>query len=202
MNPEEAVVLTRYVEALCPSQKFDEYTSDAWHDVLNRYSLDEARRAAVAVAGRQPFVAPGEIATEIRRARADRMARDAETEAPPIDPNRAIDYAAQLQAQRLRVATGQAPVRALEAGVSVADVKAMRQQNDLKAFMRQSIRDAAAENARRKALVKRYPDPWEQMTNLPGHKQWSGSVGGNQHTAAIVAEAEARDAARSHPDAA
>ena len=72
------------------------------------------------------------------------------------------------------------------------DIKIIRQQGDLKAFMRQSIRDAAAENARRKALVKRYPDLWEQMTALPGHKQWSGSVGGNQHTAAIVAEAEAR----------
>ncbi|MCX4540470.1 hypothetical protein [Streptomyces sp. NBC_01565] len=202
MNPDETVALARYVRALCPQQKFDEYTPDAWHDVLRGFTLPEARAAAITVASRQAFVAPGEIVTEARRARAARIAPDAETEAPPVDPDQAITYAARLQARRLEVATGRtAPLQALP-GPTRDDVKAMRQQDDLKAYMRQAIRDAADANTRRKALVRRYPDLWEQVHELHGHKQWSGSVGSNPHTAAIVAEAEARNSARGHSDAA
>ena len=52
MTPDETVALARYVRALCPAQRFDEYTPDAWHDLLHRYTRDEARAAAAAVAGR------------------------------------------------------------------------------------------------------------------------------------------------------
>lgn len=73
MTPDETVVLARYVKALCPQQKFDEFTPDAWHDVLSNYDLADARAASATVARAQPFVAPSEIVTEIVRARAERL---------------------------------------------------------------------------------------------------------------------------------
>lgn len=204
MTPDETVALTRYVAALCPAQRFDEFTADAWWDVLARYTLDEARAAAAAVAGRQPFVSAGEIATEARRARADRIGRDAETEAPPIDPNRAIDYARMLRGRRDGVATGRIPRRELETTVTRDDIAAMQQQGDLKAFMVEGMRAAAGENKRRRALVARHPDLWEQVTALPGQREWSGYIaaaefGGKANDSpvrvallAIVEEAERR----------
>lgn len=73
MNNREAVMLVRYVRALCPSQKIDEFTPDAWSDVLAGYELDDCRAACVALAARQPFIAPAEIITEVRKARRTRL---------------------------------------------------------------------------------------------------------------------------------
>lgn len=53
----------------------DEYTADAWHDLLSAYSLDECRQAVVTVASRQPFVAASEIITEVGRQRRTEMGR-------------------------------------------------------------------------------------------------------------------------------
>ena len=67
MTPSETVILTRYVKALCPQQAIDEYTPDAWHDVLGGLTLTQARTAAANVASKQPFVAPSEILAEAER---------------------------------------------------------------------------------------------------------------------------------------
>jgi hypothetical protein len=48
----------------------DEYTADAWHDLLGDLELAECRSAVVAVAKRQPFIAASEIRAEVKRARA------------------------------------------------------------------------------------------------------------------------------------
>ena len=58
MTHAETVLLTRYVKACCPQQAIDEYTPDAWHDLLGDLALADCRAAAAAVAKRQPFVAP------------------------------------------------------------------------------------------------------------------------------------------------
>jgi hypothetical protein len=108
MNSQQAAVLCRYVRALCPQQKFDEYTPDAWHDVLRDYLLEEARTAAATIASRQPFVSPGEIATEIRRMHADRLGRHTDP-TPTADPDDVAAYQAELAATRQAVATGQTP---------------------------------------------------------------------------------------------
>ncbi|KOV86096.1 MULTISPECIES: hypothetical protein [unclassified Streptomyces] len=99
MNSQEAAVLCRYVRALCPQQKFDEFTPDAWADVLSAYTLNDARQAAARVAKRQPFVAPAEIADEISKLRAERT-HDFRYEPPPgdRDPNYIANYRAQLAA--------------------------------------------------------------------------------------------------------
>lgn len=110
MNEEETVVLARYVKALCPQQKFDEFTADAWHDVLGDFSLIDARSAAAAVARRQPFVSPAEIIGEIKRLRGDRadsfQGPGLPAEIPDADPDDVPAYLAALRAQRTRAADG------------------------------------------------------------------------------------------------
>ncbi|MFF8100105.1 hypothetical protein ACF07S_10070 [Streptomyces sp. NPDC016640] len=125
MTPDETVMLARYVRALCPQQKFDEYTPDAWHDVLADYALPNARAAAAAVARKQPFVSPAEIIAEIRRTRDDRAADiqgpGLPAEVPDADPDDVQAYLAALRGQRTRAADGQVmrrrPVAELLAGV-------------------------------------------------------------------------------------
>lgn len=74
MTDEEVIALSKYVAALCPAQRFNEFTPDAWIDVLAPYAAVDARAAVVAVARRQPFVSPAEIIAEITRIRGDRIA--------------------------------------------------------------------------------------------------------------------------------
>ncbi|MFS8200508.1 hypothetical protein ACLVWQ_17700 (plasmid) [Streptomyces sp. CWNU-52B] len=128
MTPDETVVLARYVRALCPQQKFDEYTPDAWHDVIGDYPLAAARAAAAAVARRQPFVSPAEIIDEITAQRSD-AAVDIHgpglpAEIPDADPDDVPAYLAAVRQQRTRAADGQhlkrRPVAALIASVKAA----------------------------------------------------------------------------------
>lgn len=177
MTPDETVILARYVHALCPQQKFDEYTPDAWHDVLRDFTLDEARTAAALIAGRQAFVAPGEIATEIRRTRAALVSVDAETEPPAADPNNVPLYLRTLRTHRRAVATGLTPaIPALTASVTEADVSAMRQQQDLAAFIKQTGREAGARCAARVQIVGRYPDLVERVAEQLGRSNWNGYI--------------------------
>lgn len=126
MNPKEAVLLTRYVRALCPQQKFDEYTADAWFDVLGDWPLATAQVAAAAVAKQQPFVSPAEIIAEIRKQR-DAQADSFQgpglpAEVPDADPDDIPAYLAALRTQRTRAADGEQlkrrPVAELIAGVA------------------------------------------------------------------------------------
>jgi hypothetical protein len=118
---QEAVILTRYVRAMCPQQKFDEYTADAWHNILNGYSLDEARTAVDRhITAGHAFVAVGEIITEIRKARNDRLERHTEAE-PPAGDTGDHAYRAALIAERRAIAAGYTeprPVPALPPGSS------------------------------------------------------------------------------------
>lgn len=180
MTEEDTVLLVGYVRALCPQQRFDEYSPDAWYDVLHDYTLDEAKTAAAAVASRQAFVAPGEIVTEVRKARKARVSVDAETEAPAADPNNVPLYLRQLRSHRRDVATGHAapiPVAAINASVTEADVAAMRQQQDLAAFIKQTGQEAKARCAARVQIVGRHPDLVERVAELLGRTNWNGYIG-------------------------
>ncbi|MFF5703453.1 hypothetical protein ACFY7H_13230 [Streptomyces sp. NPDC012794] len=126
MTPDETVVLARYVRALCPQQKFDEYTPDAWHDVLGDYPLTAARRAAATVARRQPFISPAEIIEVIEQQRAenasDFQGPGLPAEVPDADPDDPVAYIAALRAQRYRAADGlelkPRPMKQLLAGIT------------------------------------------------------------------------------------
>jgi len=69
------VLLTRYVKACCPQQAMDEFTADAWYDLLSDLDADECRAAVATVAKRQPFVAASEIRAEVKRAQRDAEGR-------------------------------------------------------------------------------------------------------------------------------
>lgn len=108
MTEDETVLLTRYVRAMCPQQKVDEYTADAWFDVLAPYSLAEARAAVGRhVAAGNAFIAVGEILTMIRLLRSERL-EDFQYEPQPGDDN-PRQYLANLRAQRAAVAAGRRP---------------------------------------------------------------------------------------------
>lgn len=65
MTREECVNLAKYVGDLFPQQRMGSTTGLAWHDVLGHLELGECKQAAAAINGRQPFVSPSEIITEI-----------------------------------------------------------------------------------------------------------------------------------------
>ncbi|MFD6421582.1 hypothetical protein [Streptomyces sp. NPDC060198] len=73
MNSQEAILIAKYVASVCPQQRFNEHTPDVWGDILAPYTVDDARAAVIAVAARQPFVAPAEIVTEIKARREERI---------------------------------------------------------------------------------------------------------------------------------
>lgn len=108
MTPQETVVLCRYVRACCPQQAMDEYTPDAWHDLIGDLDFADCREAVRQVARRQPFVAPSEIAAEVTRMRRDRLTRDALPPPPAELTDNQRAYKAWLDAEVARIADGHA----------------------------------------------------------------------------------------------
>lgn len=115
MTPRETVLLCRYVKACCPQQAFDEYTPDAWQDLLGDLTLADCREAVRNVASRQPFIAPAEIRAEVRRLRTGRLEG---FQYAPVEGDDDTDvYLTAVRDQRAAVADGRreaAPV--IEAG--------------------------------------------------------------------------------------
>jgi hypothetical protein len=106
VDSRETVLLVRYVRACCPQQRMDEFTPDAWHDLLGDLTLDDCKRAVQEIASRQPFVAPSEIRAEVRRIRDERLNRDP----VPAPPAELLDdpaaYAEYLQQATRQAASG------------------------------------------------------------------------------------------------
>ena len=75
MNTHETAIIMRGVRALCPAQKFDEYSPDMWEPVLADTEFADAKTAIIALGRRQPFISPGEIETEVCRMRNERIRR-------------------------------------------------------------------------------------------------------------------------------
>ncbi|MFD8970502.1 hypothetical protein ACFV0C_36870 [Streptomyces sp. NPDC059568] len=116
MTPQEAILIAKYVSSLCPQQRFNEHTPDVWGDVLGPYDVNDARAAVVAVASRQPFIAPAEIIREIKERRAERIAL-----ANPVydgNPNETGAESGQSMRALIRAAAdGQTPPQAIAASV-------------------------------------------------------------------------------------
>jgi len=70
MKPTDVVVIVAFVSQMQPAQKFNDFTPDAWSEVLADVpaDLDMARAAVVRLAKRQMWFTPGEVRTEILRA--------------------------------------------------------------------------------------------------------------------------------------
>lgn len=123
MTEDEVVLIARYVRAVCPQQKIDEFTSDAWEDFLLPYSVAETRAAVHRhVARGNAFISVGEIVAEIRKARSDRLSRHTEAEPPRGDVDDA-SYKAALLGERKAIADGRArpvAIAALPSGIEPA----------------------------------------------------------------------------------
>lgn len=106
MNRDEAVALARYVHALCPQQRFDEFTPDVWGDVLADIEFDDGKRAAIEIARRQPWIAPAEIIAEVRRARTGRLDY---FQYEPTPDETAVEFTRNLRAQIAATIDGHRP---------------------------------------------------------------------------------------------
>jgi hypothetical protein len=70
VDDAEVTALCRYIAAVSPAQQWDEFTADAWAEVIPAdFTLDECRAAVIAIKQRQQWVDPNDIIDEVRRAR-------------------------------------------------------------------------------------------------------------------------------------
>jgi hypothetical protein len=121
MNDDQVAALIRMVKALCPAQRFDEYTPDAWLLVLDDIPFEAAVAALKPLARSCRFIAPADIADEIRRQRAarpDSKTLDEALTVPDADPDDVRGYLAALRAGTVRppVLGTRRPVAALISG--------------------------------------------------------------------------------------
>jgi len=121
VNEQQTAALIRTVKALCPAQKFDEFTPDAWLLVLGDVPFETALGALKPLARTCRFIAPADIADEIKRQRAarpDSKTLDEALTVPDADPDDVAGYIAALRAGATRPAGLERPrpVAALLAG--------------------------------------------------------------------------------------
>jgi hypothetical protein len=126
MIQQEWVVLFRYVRAMFPQQRFDEYTADAWYDVLGKYDPYALKTAIAAHAAKKPFISPAEIIAAVSDASVERVG---EFVYEPADPDETPEqYLANLRRQLAQVAAGERPpVLALPPGRPVEDLDSIGQ---------------------------------------------------------------------------
>jgi hypothetical protein len=76
MTPTEAGLLTRYIKAACPAQAIDDYTYDAWADVLERepwLTLNDAKAAVIELKRTRVFIDVSEVITQARETHQARL---------------------------------------------------------------------------------------------------------------------------------
>jgi len=139
MNEIELAKLLRFVHALCPAQKFDEYTPDAWELVLGDIPFDDARAALKTLGQQLRFIAPSDIAQEVRRVRNVRAAQytDYADTLPDADPDKPLDYIRALREHNFCTASqlpGQPVRQAIESTFLFVQSKWSREPAPLKAI--------------------------------------------------------------------
>lgn len=106
MNAAETITLLGYVTAACPAQKVDEFTPEAWVDLLGRLRYNDCKEAARNLAQSQDFIAPKDIIREVRRIRTRRL--DEHGPFDPPDPDMTVkEYQVWLHDARTAIADGQ-----------------------------------------------------------------------------------------------
>lgn len=154
MTPIEAAVLCKFTKAACPQQAIDEYTPDAWAELLDDIRFEDAKVAVKAIAKRQPFVAPAEIIDEVKRTRADRVKRYFANASPPSGLD-AAEYAEWYRVTVTAIADGdyapEPPARVEGHPDVIRELGQARSVDEaLTAPLIQSAKDAAAAAIRAK----------------------------------------------------
>lgn len=83
MTPQECLTLGRAVAAICPAQKWDEFSPDVWLELLADLNYPDARQAVFALGKAKPFIAPCDIRIEVARLRRRRLEENHVPEPPP-----------------------------------------------------------------------------------------------------------------------
>lgn len=100
MNATETAKLCAAIAQSAPAQRFDDDTPAFWAVLLEDVRYEDAREAVVRLLKRQPFVAPADIITEVKRIRRDRL-EHSDRILPDVDPD---DVAGWLAARRTGLA--------------------------------------------------------------------------------------------------
>jgi hypothetical protein len=121
---DEWVAVYHYIQAMFPQQRFDEFTPDAWYEVLGEYDMYTVKTAVNVHAAKRPFISPAEIIAAIRDTSAERMD---EFVYEPSDPDETPEqYLANRRRQLDAVRRGQRPaVLALPPGRPLGDLGAI-----------------------------------------------------------------------------
>ena len=123
MNRQEIIELGRKVAAICPAQRFNAETPDAWEALLGWVEFEDALSALFVLGQTEKFIAPSDIIRQVRLARRDRLRTHVVP--APADPDDAAGYRAQVRQSTRAAAAPPVPGRlALTAGLD--DVTARR----------------------------------------------------------------------------
>jgi hypothetical protein len=160
-----------------------------WAVVLKDVPVDFAMNAVGEHYAKSPYpIKPSDIAERWNTVVRDRMRRHTGTfepnAHPGLDPDDIAGYHRALRAEQRAVVTGRAqptPLRAItSADVQEDDVRAMRQQQDLRRFITDTMAASRVENERRRRMVLRYPDLAQRLTEKPlqwsAPEKWTGFV--------------------------
>lgn len=112
MDAREAVMLSAYVENACPQQKFNEFTGEAWGDLLADVRYVDALEAVKTLGKKQPFISPSEIIAEVRVVRSKRIADEVVHSLHPpadLDPDDPKAYIAWLSGAIKALGDGEPP---------------------------------------------------------------------------------------------
>lgn len=105
MNATETARICDAISQIKPSQRFDTDTPALWAVILADVRYEDARQAVLNLGGRQQYIDPSDIITEVRRIRDDRIDRT-ELPVPNASPDDPAAYAAEYRALRLAIADG------------------------------------------------------------------------------------------------
>ena len=83
MNLDEARRLLSFISAVCPSQRIDAKTPEAWAVLLADQPYDDCYRAAQRVARREKYINVADIIAEVRTIKAGRIPAPGEWGACP-----------------------------------------------------------------------------------------------------------------------
>lgn len=88
MNLDETRRLLSFISSVCPHQRINEGTAQAWHQLLRPHDYDQSYAAARTVASREQYVNVAAIISEVRarRAHPDRIPKRGEWGACPAHP--------------------------------------------------------------------------------------------------------------------
>lgn len=189
MNPSQIPLLLKQVSYADPRVLPDDEEelkglTALWATVLADVPAEYAMNAVGRHYAESPFpIKPSDIADRWRTTVRDRMRQHTGTfepnDHPEVDPDDVGAYQNALRADTHAIVQGHrppTPARAITAALTTDDVRAMRQQKDLAAYIKEIGRERAVECARRKTLVHRYPDLLARLEKIPGQRQWKGFI--------------------------